>query len=86
MNLEKIIDFSVEVDAQRIEIAHIQYYAWAQKNRAALIPTQEIFLETVSIVEAAKQRLIGVLNFDFVIHDHYASRPKNVQVVGDNLS
>lgn len=76
MNLKKIIDFSVEVDAQRIEIAHIQYYAWAQKNRAALIPTQEIFLETVSIVEAAKQRLIGVLNFDFVIHDHYASRPK----------
>lgn len=32
MNLEKIIDFSVEVDAQRIEIAHIQYYAWAQKT------------------------------------------------------
>lgn len=76
MNLQKIIDFAVEVDAQRIEIAHIQYYAWAQKNRAALIPTQEIFLETVNVVEAAKQRLIGVLNFDFVIHDHYASRPK----------
>lgn len=75
-HLPQIIDFAVEVDAQRIEIAHIQYYAWAQLNRAALIPTRENFLETVEIVDAAKKQLLGVLNFDFVIHDHYASRPK----------
>ncbi|QGM99003.1 pyrroloquinoline quinone biosynthesis protein PqqE [Methylocystis parvus] len=75
-HLPQIIDFAVEVDAQRIEIAHIQYYAWAQENRAALIPTRETFMETVGIVDAAKKRLQGVLNFDFVIHDHYATRPK----------
>ena len=75
-HLPQIIDFAVEVDAQRIEIAHIQYYAWAELNRAALIPTRETFMETVEVVEAAKKRLLGVLNFDFVIHDHYASRPK----------
>lgn len=74
--LPQIIDFAVDVDAQRLEVAHIQYYAWAQVNRAALIPTKEKFLETVEIVDAAKKRLLGVLNFDFVIHDHYASRPK----------
>ncbi len=75
-HLPQIIDFAVEAGAQRIEIAHIQYYAWALKNRAALIPTREAFLGTVDIVEEAKTRLKGVLNFDFVIHDHYASRPK----------
>ncbi|MBY6240249.1 pyrroloquinoline quinone biosynthesis protein PqqE [Methylosinus sp. Sm6] len=75
-HLPQIIDFAVEVGAQRLEVAHIQYYAWAQLNRAALIPTRETFLETVGIVDAAKKRLQGVLNFDFVIHDHYASRPK----------
>jgi pyrroloquinoline quinone biosynthesis protein E len=75
-HLPQIIDFALDVDAQRIEIAHIQYYAWAEMNRAALIPTRETFLETVEIVEAAKKRFAGVLNFDFVIHDHYASRPK----------
>jgi PqqA peptide cyclase len=74
--LPQIIDFAVEVDAQRLEVAHIQYYAWAEQNRAALIPTREKFLATVDIVNEAKQRLAGVLNFDFVIHDHYASRPK----------
>ncbi len=75
-HLPQIIDFAVDVDAQRIEIAHIQYYAWAQMNRAALIPTRDVFMGTVEIVEAAKKRLAGVLNFDFVIHDHYATRPK----------
>ncbi|HMK88030.1 MAG TPA: pyrroloquinoline quinone biosynthesis protein PqqE [Methylocystis sp.] len=74
--LPQIIDFAVEVCAQRIEVAHIQYYAWANLNRAALIPTREKFLETVRIVDEAKARLKGVLNFDFVIHDHYATRPK----------
>jgi PqqA peptide cyclase len=74
--LQQIIDFALEVGAQRIEVAHIQYYAWAEKNRAALIPTREKFLRTVAIVEEAKARLEGVLNFDFVIHDHYATRPK----------
>jgi pyrroloquinoline quinone biosynthesis protein E len=75
-HLPQIIDFAVEFKAQRIEIAHIQYYAWALKNRAALIPTRDVFLGTVGIVDEAKARLKGVLNFDFVIHDHYASRPK----------
>jgi pyrroloquinoline quinone biosynthesis protein E len=76
VHLPQVIDFAVEVGAQRIEVAHIQYYAWAELNRAALIPTRENFLATVGIVEEAKKRLRGVLNFDFVIHDHYASRPK----------
>ena len=75
-HLPAIIDFAVEVGAQRLEVAHIQYYAWAQRNRAALIPTREKFLETVGIVDRAKETLAGVLNFDFVIHDHYARLPK----------
>ena len=75
-HLAQIIDFAVAVGAQRIEVAHIQYYAWAEKNRAALIPTREKFLDSVGLVEEAKARLKGVLNFDFVIHDHYATRPK----------
>jgi PqqA peptide cyclase len=75
-HLPEIIDFALEVGAQRIEVAHIQYYAWAERNRAALIPTREKFLESVEIVNAAKARLAGVLNFDFVVHDHYATLPK----------
>ena len=72
---EAIIDFAVEVGAQRLEVAHIQYYAWAEKNRAALIPTREKFMTAAKVVEKARERLTGVI-LDFVVHDHYAKLPK----------
>jgi pyrroloquinoline quinone biosynthesis protein E len=75
-NLPSLIDFAVETGAGRIEIANTQYYAWALKNRAALIPTQEQFYRSLEIVNEAKERLKGILVFDVVAHDHYAVRPK----------
>ena len=76
-NLPAMIDYAVEVGAGRIEVAHTQYYAWALKNRAALIPTREQFYRSLEIVEKAKERLKGILVFDVVSHDHYAVRPKH---------
>ena len=61
-----MIDYAVEMGAGRLEVAHTQYYAWALKNRAALIPTREQFLETVKYVDEARERLKGILVFDFV--------------------
>lgn len=78
-NIEDIpsfIDYAVEIGAGRIEIANTQYYAWALKNRAALIPTREQFYRSLEIINEAKERLKGVLVFDVVSHDHYAVRPK----------
>lgn len=75
-HLPQIIDYAVELGAGRLEVAHIQYYAWALKNRAALMPTREQFMKTVGIVEEAKERLKGILVFDFVVPDYYATRPK----------
>ena len=43
-NVEAIIDYAVELGAGRVEIAHVQYYAWALKNRASLMPTREQFM------------------------------------------
>lgn len=75
-SLPRIIDYAVEIGAGRLEVAHIQYYAWALKNRAALMPTREDFMETVAIVDAAKERLKGILVIDFVVPDYYAKYPK----------
>lgn len=75
-NLPALIDYAVEVGAGRIEIANTQYYAWALRNRAALIPTRAQFYRSLEIVDAAKERLKGILVFDVVSHDHYAVRPK----------
>ena len=75
-SLPQIIDYAVEVGAQRLEVAHIQYYAWALKYRAALMPTEEDFMATAHIANDAKERLKGILVIDFVIPDYYAKYPK----------
>lgn len=75
-NLPRIIEFAVEMGAERLEVANIQYYAWALKNRAALMPTRAEFMKSAEIVEEAKERLKGILVFDFVVPDYYAKTPK----------
>lgn len=75
-HLEALIELAVELGAQRIEIAHVQYYGWALKNRATLMPSRAELERAVEIVEVASARLKGVLTFDHVVPDYYARRPK----------
>ncbi len=74
--LEAIIALAVELGAERLEVAHVQYYGWGLKNRAALIPTRAQLDRATEVVEAAIERLKGVMVFDYVVPDYYAHRPK----------
>ena len=74
--LESVIDLAVTLGARRLEVAHVQYYGWALKNRAALMPTRAQLEKATATVEAARQRLKGTLVIDYVVPDYYARRPK----------
>jgi pyrroloquinoline quinone biosynthesis protein E len=74
--LADIIQMAVDLDADRLEVANVQYYGWALKNRAALMPTAQQIEETSRLVEEAQARLKGVLIIDYVVPDYYALRPK----------
>jgi PqqA peptide cyclase len=71
-----LIELALEVEADRLEIAHVQYYGWAARNKAALLPDYDRVLEEAAIIGEAKDRLKGVLNIDYVTPDHYAQFPK----------
>jgi pyrroloquinoline quinone biosynthesis protein E len=73
---QALIDLALELDADRLEIAHVQYYGWADRNKAALMPDYERVLEEAAVVGEAKERLTGILNIDYVTPDHYAQFPK----------
>ncbi len=75
--LPDMIELALELDAERIEIANVQYYGWALKNRSALMPTIEQIDEASNIVDSARERLKGTLDIDYVVPDYYALRPKN---------
>lgn len=74
--LADIIQMAVDLDADRLEVANVQYYGWALKNRAALMPTMEQIDDASRIVEEAEVRLKGILSIDYVVPDYYALRPK----------
>ena len=74
-HLPQMFDLAIELDAHRIEIAHVQYYGWAYENRAALLPTRAQLEESLAVIEAAGKAHPG-LAIDYVVPDYYARRPK----------
>ena len=74
--LEAIIELAVQLGAERLEVAHVQYYGWALANRAALLPSREQLDKATATVAAARTRLTGRLVIDYVVPDYYAHRPK----------
>ena len=76
-HLTEMLDMAVAIGAHRTEIANVQYYGWALKNRAALMPSRAQLDEMTATVAAARHRLEGVLVIDYVVPDYYARRPKS---------
>jgi pyrroloquinoline quinone biosynthesis protein E len=74
--LPAIIELAVNLGARRLEVAHVQYYGWALRNRQALMPTRAQVLEITELVDRARGELKGILTIDFVAPDYYARRPK----------
>jgi pyrroloquinoline quinone biosynthesis protein E len=76
-HLDDMLALAVELGAHRAEIANVQYYGWALKNRAALMPSRAQLEAVMQAIDAARERLKGTLVIDFVVPDYYARRPKS---------
>jgi PqqA peptide cyclase len=75
-HIEEMISFIEQLAPDRMEIAHTQYYGWALRNRAALLPTRAQLVKAVNAVAAAEKRLAGSIRIDSVVPDYYARFPK----------
>jgi PqqA peptide cyclase len=72
----EMVDLALALKASRIEIAHVQYYGWALKNRGALMPTREQVEQAVAAVEELRRRHQGRIVIDAVVPDYHARFPK----------
>jgi pyrroloquinoline quinone biosynthesis protein E len=75
-NLPAMIALGAELGAQRIEVAHVQYYGWGLVNRDVLLPSRTQLDAATAEVEAARLRLKGRMVIDYVVPDYHAERPK----------
>lgn len=78
-NIDRIgalIDAAEELEADRVELANTQYYGWALRNRAALLPSRAQLERAEGIVRDAKKRLAGRMDLLYIIPDYYSRYPK----------
>jgi pyrroloquinoline quinone biosynthesis protein E len=74
--LEQFIAMAEELSPDRLEIAHVQYYGWALRNRSMLMPTEKQVHRSLEIVANAKERLQGKIQLESVFPDYFGSFPK----------
>ena len=78
-NIDRIADMvalALRAGASRVEIAHVQYYGWALKNRAALMPDAAQVKRAAETVEELRRRHHGQIVIDAVVPDYHARLPK----------
>ena len=74
--LDGIIAMAEELGPDRLEVANVQYYGWALRNRDALLPTRQQVEQSQRTLAGAEERLRGRIRIDYVAPDYYARYPK----------
>ncbi len=74
--IEELLDLTLELGAQRLELANTQYYGWAVLNQQALLPTWEQLRRGEEAVERFRERVGPRVDVLWVLPDLYEDLPK----------
>lgn len=74
--IDQMLELAIRLGARRIEIATVQFHGWAERNKAALLPTREQTDQATRSVLESRRKYEGVLEIDYVPADYHASYPK----------
>jgi PqqA peptide cyclase len=74
--IDRILALAEDLDADRIELAHTQYYGWALRNRDGLLPSRAQLARAEDVVRAARERLEGRMEVVYVLPDYFGRYPK----------
>ena len=72
----QIIDMALELGAEYLELANVQYYGWAWVNRDHLMPTRAQLQEAEAVVQGWRERIGNQCRLLFVVPDYFEERPK----------
>jgi PqqA peptide cyclase len=74
--IEEVIAFAERLQIARLELANVQFYGWAYRNRTALMPTLRQVRHAEEVVGAARERLRGAMEIIYVLPDYFGEFPK----------
>jgi PqqA peptide cyclase len=72
----EVIAFAERLGITRLELANVQFYGWAYRNRETLMPTRQQVDRGEAIVCAARERLLGKMEIVYVLPDYFEEFPK----------
>jgi len=75
-SLPDVLAFAEREGVRRLELANVQFYGWAYRNRSALMPSREQVERGAELVEAARTRLAGAMEITYVLPDYFQELPK----------
>ncbi|MEH6650816.1 MAG: pyrroloquinoline quinone biosynthesis protein PqqE [Motiliproteus sp.] len=77
-DIDQIIELSMELEADYVELATAQYYGWALANRDQLLPTKDQLARAEATTNRYRDQLDGEgPKLIFVMPDYYEERPKD---------
>jgi PqqA peptide cyclase len=74
--IQDMLELAVKLQADYVELATTQYYGWAWKNRAQLLPDRNQLQQAEQAVTTFKQQYTGPMKIYYVVPDYYEGRPK----------
>lgn len=74
--IDEVIAFAERLGIARLELANVQFYGWAYRNREALMPTLAQVRHAEAVVVAARERLRGKMEIVYVLPDYFGEFPK----------
>src|SRR5919198_1702051 len=74
--IEEVLELTLELDAQRLELANTQYYGWAVPNQDALMPSRDQLERAEAAVHRFRERVGPQVDVLWVLPDFYEELPK----------
>ena len=85
-HIDNLIQTSIEIGADYIELANAQYHGWAFQNRHDLLPTKAQLENAENIANDYQQQYKGKVDIFYVVPDYHEGRPKPCMSGWGNIS
>ncbi len=74
--IRDILDMTVELKADYVELASTQYYGWSRINVEQLLPTRKQLANAEKVAKEYQDKMKGKSKIIYVIPDYFENRPK----------
>jgi len=74
--IRDILDMTVDLKADYVELASTQYYGWSRINVDQLLPTRDQLEHAETVTKEYQEKMKGKMKIIYVIPDYFENRPK----------